>query len=531
MRTNRNLASSRIESRDEEYALSHLKKDEIKQKGVLEMKKRLAALSLVLLIFIVTAVPAFADVEATEMRHSVVRIEVGFQGDAGFEWMSAGTGFFIGKTGEDPSYLLTNYHVIDLFLDLGKGQQNDFSTFFFWWLINVEGMSQEDIEGLLANEDAANSVINTLLAKQYSKFAGNLASLNWRAVIRVFFDNNDSVEAYLVDNGDSSKDMALLKLDKPTDKRVPLKISVPSEKMVGHDVTAIGYPGASSNFVNAVSDKGENDSTVTRGTISRLATEEGTGRHLVQYDAAINHGNSGGPLILNETGAVIALNTWGNKLDSNMNFGVSMEEVVPMLKNNNVVFDTLNYPAPTPQTTKTTTTTSTSTTTTTKPSIPVPPHPNMMLVIGAVAVIAAAAIAFLVLRKKPDPTPVPKPIPTPGPETGPAPDSDDSLYRVQCLKGALGNKRVMIPKSRQIIMGRNADSGIRFPENTKGVSGRHCAVYYDKGAVYITDLGSSFGTFIEPGQRLTSQQSVQLPVGKKFWLGSENEVFVIDKKK
>ena len=47
----------------------------------------------------------------------------------------------------------------------------------------------------------------------------------------------------------------------------------------------------------------------------------------------------GGPLILNETGAVIALNTWGNKLDSNMNFGVSMEEVVPMLKNNNVVFD------------------------------------------------------------------------------------------------------------------------------------------------------------------------------------------------
>ena len=523
------------------------------------MRRRVLSFIFSVLIVLIMTMPAFADVSATDMRHSVVYVEVGCQGEAGFEGIARGSGFFVGEEGEDPSYIVTNYHVIDSFIQLGKGEEqtsDSFSTFATWYIVNIEGISSADFSSMSEDDQT------TLRQEVYDiwvKFAGNNTDNSFRSLIRIYYDDRDFDEAFLVESGDSDKDMALLRLDKATDKRVPLTVREPSEDIVGHSVTAIGFPASSSSAFTTVSEKGENDSTVTKGTVSKLSTESGTGLRVVQYDASITNGNSGGPLILDEDGSVVAINTWATSVDSNMFFGVSMTEVVPMLDRNNVKYDKSGGVTTTSTSTTSTSSTSTTTTTTETAGITIFGYTftYTQVILGIIGLIALIVIIVLVIRHlrrpKPDldgsdvvlddngPGPdndvtVPfnggnqAPLSPPVPPASPA-DPDDSLFRVQCVSGSLGSRRFRIPRTGEVVMGRNEGSGIKFPSNTKGVSGRHCAVYYDSGSVYIKDIGSSFGTFIEPGRRLTANESVMIPVGRKFWLGSENECFVIDRKK
>ena len=49
----------------------------------------------------------------------------------------------------------------------------------------------------------------------------------------------------------------------------------------------------------------------------------------------------------------------------------------------------------------------------------------------------------------------------------------------------------------------------------------------DGVTVWLKDLGSTYGTFLEGGRRLAANESVQLRIGEKFYLGSERETFVI----
>jgi S1-C subfamily serine protease len=97
------------------------------------------------------------------------------------------------------------------------------------------------------------------------------------------------------------KDIAVLKIDVPPDKLVPIK--VPAKKVqldVGQKAIAIGNPFGL-------------DHTLTVGVVSALGRAvDGIGgvtiRDMVQTDAAINPGNSGGPL-LDSSGHLIGMNT------------------------------------------------------------------------------------------------------------------------------------------------------------------------------------------------------------------------------
>lgn len=495
---------------------------------------------------ILLAMPAFADVEAVQMRHSVVFVEVGLEGNAGYVPLLHGTGFFIGEEGKDPQHLITNYHVIAAFDQTGSGNAvNATASDLFGWWLTIEGLNPK-------NEQEMKALLSYFISNVWTKTAGEVEEAQLKVITRVYYDDTDYDEAYVVDKGDYTRDMAILGIAKPTDKRVPLKLSVPTQEMVGHDITIIGYPGSSESFMDSATGKGEDDSTVTGGKISRIGTEGGTVAQKVQYDASTNGGNSGGPVILNETGAAVALHAWGMKnVDANMNGGLNMEEVIKLLKKNDIPFDLLEYPAPEPEPepqpepeTESITETSTTTTTSAHAS-----GPKAGAIIAVAAVVIAGAAFFVInnnkkkeeerrrreeeeIRRREEEERKRKEEEAEKQRKAAAsmPASDDSLYRIQCVRGVLGSKRVMIPRTGQVVMGRNPGCGILFPEDTKGVSGRHCAVFFDNGDVYVTDLGSSFGTFIEPGQRLAAQQSVRIPLGKKFWLGSENECFVIEKK-
>jgi putative serine protease PepD len=131
------------------------------------------------------------------------------------------------------------------------------------------------------------------------------------ASISVRFWNGTTHEAEVVGT-DPSTDLAVLKVDAPASILVPLQLGSSSALVVGDAVAAIGSPFGL-------------DGTLTTGVVSALhrqmtAPNNFTITDSVQTDAAINHGNSGGPL-LDLRGRVVGVNAQ-IKSDSGGNDGI-----------------------------------------------------------------------------------------------------------------------------------------------------------------------------------------------------------------
>src|SRR3989344_7319711 len=102
------------------------------------------------------------------------------------------------------------------------------------------------------------------------------------------------------------KDIAILKV---TASNMPTVVLGDSSKVqVGDKVYAVGYPGAVT-FQEFLSKESQLEATMTSGIISSLKTMT-DGSQVLQTDAAITHGNSGGPAF-NEKGEVIGIASMG----------------------------------------------------------------------------------------------------------------------------------------------------------------------------------------------------------------------------
>lgn len=118
--------------------------------------------------------------------------------------------------------------------------------------------------------------------------------------ITVVFGEGDSYVATVV-GADPRNDIALLRVDAPAELLVPVELGTSAGLLVGQRAIAIGNPF------------GQFGRTLTTGVISALGrTLEGDdGRPItgvIQTDASINRGNSGGPL-LDSSGRVIGINS------------------------------------------------------------------------------------------------------------------------------------------------------------------------------------------------------------------------------
>ena len=118
--------------------------------------------------------------------------------------------------------------------------------------------------------------------------------------VTVAFEDGVSAKATVLGR-DQLYDLAVIKVDVPAGELHPLKLGTVDSVEVGDPVVAIGNPFGYAQ-------------TVTAGIVSAkgriLQSPEGNGRiipNAIQTDAAINHGNSGGPLI-DRHGDVIAIN-------------------------------------------------------------------------------------------------------------------------------------------------------------------------------------------------------------------------------
>ena len=108
--------------------------------------------------------------------------------------------------------------------------------------------------------------------------------------------NDGSVISAKVAGRDAKTDIALLKADNPQDLK-PVKIGDSDTARVGDAVLAIGNPFGLGN-------------TVTSGIVSARSRDIQVGPYddFIQTDAAINRGNSGGPLF-NVKGELVGVNT------------------------------------------------------------------------------------------------------------------------------------------------------------------------------------------------------------------------------
>lgn len=151
--------------------------------------------------------------------------------------------------------------------------------------------------------------------------------------IEVVFANDETTSAELV-GYDSEMDVAVIKIDYPHIKA--LAIGDSDQLRTGEYVIAVGTPGVSSQLY---------DGTVTLGIVSSLnrsVTLDGISHNYIQTDAAINFGNSGGPL-LNMEGKVVGINTaktvtagydaYGNSISAEgLSFALPINDVLAKLE-------------------------------------------------------------------------------------------------------------------------------------------------------------------------------------------------------
>src|SRR5579863_2831116 len=104
------------------------------------------------------------------------------------------------------------------------------------------------------------------------------------------------------------KDIAILKIQVPAEMPM-LTLAPPELPQVGQQLYVYGYPGPVTNndFVSAES---AIEPTLTTGIVSAVKKSV-NGWPLIQMDANINHGSSGGP-VCNERGEVVGLTTFGS---------------------------------------------------------------------------------------------------------------------------------------------------------------------------------------------------------------------------
>ena len=451
-------------------------------------KKRSISMMLVLLLCALLAFPVQAAEKSavSQARNGVVRI-LSVQPDGS---ANVGSGFAVGEAGKPSSVFVTNQHVT-----------------------------------------AGAVAVYILLDDEWNASPEPETSYQ--------MDAEHSVRCDVVYESGGYPDYAILRAERVVTERVALSLMPASLAEPGEPVYALGFPGASdqvTNNYNATVDA----VTVTTGTISRMAHMEETNTDVIQIDATINHGNSGGPLITEE-GYVIGLNTYG--MQENIYLAVQVDYVISRLDNliEIGVLHDFTYTLVADR----------------EGSVSL--LPTVLICLAVVAVAAVAAMVILrrgknaalagktaartrgsgaaqnsaQVHKAAYPKTAPADV---FPKTAPADPIGRTMpadilpqLRLVGTEGVFAGRRFALEGT--LRLGRLPDQNdLVFPADTTGVSGRHCVVRLTNGGATLTDLGSSFGTFLSDGTRLQPNQAVELKVGDSFTLGSQKQRFTLESK-
>ena len=150
--------------------------------------------------------------------------------------------------------------------------------------------------GVIISEDGYILTNNHIIDSSSSSSSSYYEISSANKILIYLYEQDEPVEAKVI-GSDSVTDLAILKIE--ADNLTPAELGDSDSVQVGEFAMAIGNPLDMQN-------------TVTSGIISGLNREitdtDGTSYTLLQTDAAINAGNSGGALV-NADGKVIGINT------------------------------------------------------------------------------------------------------------------------------------------------------------------------------------------------------------------------------
>lgn len=274
-----------------------------------------------------------------------------------------GSGFVV----DDKGHIVSNAHVVDPNnLDSvmnGKSEKGDFEKDFGkdlaailiekYGASTVASLSPDEIQYLVVSfffglNKEGYVTVTTDSREIYVQGNGtfdvnpatlslNNPSVHYEAKLVKSNEISSSYEAALSKDVATSDvaDLGLIQLEKSTNSpAIPVSAA---NAVAGQPIYVIGYPGVADNS-ELVNTGVLLSSTVTQGTVSAIKPNTTNTFDLIQVDASIDHGNSGGPIISND-GTVVGVATYGigSSTSGNYNAGVSSKEVMKFLTDASVV--------------------------------------------------------------------------------------------------------------------------------------------------------------------------------------------------
>ncbi|EMB23572.1 Do family serine endopeptidase [Treponema denticola] len=259
-----------------------------------KLKNPLSAMAGILLIMLVSVVFLSARCSSNPENASTVYADPGLKTELSKESVSALESLQKANR-ELTSMILPSVVTLDV-VETRKVQNN--IDGFPWFFFNrpqdqKDGQGEREYEA----EGMGSGVIVRKTGKTYYVLTNQHVTGNAKT-ISVMLYNGDKVQGKLI-GSDQRKDVALVSFDYDKDLRVAV-LGDSNTVQVGDLTYAIGAP---MGYV----------STVTSGIVSAVGRSGGPNRNnindFIQTDAAINQGNSGGPLV-NIYGEVIGINNW-----------------------------------------------------------------------------------------------------------------------------------------------------------------------------------------------------------------------------
>ena len=242
------------------------------------------------------------------------------------EITSTGTGFFISGNG----YVATNCHLIDRDNAFIRRQ---FILSAFQQITDANISALESSWATNFNEQQRTLLYNTYASVYSRLFSMVLYDLKKEIFVVYSTDttnkqsNSIKKPASVIVKGQPmpGKDIAILKID--GDSALPtLRIAGYPLPKVGEQLFVYGYPGPATNN-NFVAMESAIEPTLTTGIVSAIKKSV-EGWPLIQMDANINKGSSGGP-VCNERGEVIGLTTFGS-IENNGGMAAGLNFAIPI---------------------------------------------------------------------------------------------------------------------------------------------------------------------------------------------------------
>lgn len=253
---------------------------------------------------------------------------------------ASGSGFIY--TGD--GYIFTNCHVVNENDDYIR-RRFILSAFTYVTERNIGAI--ESAWAVKFSGEQRNSLYKTF-ADMYSRVVPIVLE-NLNKSILVTINEEDSTgtsvmktfPATIVEKGRSmpGKDVAILKIQ-PSGQLPTIKLSDGEDAKVGEDAFVYGFPNSVTNN-EYLSRQSALEPTLTRGIVSAWkATVENW--PVIQMDANINHGNSGGP-VCNTSGEVIGITTFGTLDDNSGALAPGFNFAIPAVVLKQFITDSLKH--------------------------------------------------------------------------------------------------------------------------------------------------------------------------------------------